>query len=137
MDIDFGSVIRYLAGMDSIAQAAGRCNRHGVRKSPGSVWIVNPKQENTDRLNDIKIGIEKAERILRDFKDFPEKFDGDLIGLNTMEVYYNYYFFERKGEMAYSVNKDSIVGQSDNLFNLLSTNKLATDEYARIQKSIA
>ena len=135
VDIDFGSVIRYLAGMDSIAQAAGRCNRHGVRKSPGSVWIVNPKQENTDRLNDIKIGIEKAERIFRDFKDFPEKFDGDLIGLNTMEVYYNYYFFERKGEMAYSVNKDSIVGQSDNLFNLLSTNKLATDEYARIKKA--
>jgi CRISPR-associated endonuclease/helicase Cas3 len=132
VDIDFGSVIRYLAGMDSIAQAAGRCNRHGIRTSPGTVWIVNPKQENTDRLKDIKVGIEKAERILRDFKDDSEKFENDLIGLNTMEAYYKYYFYERKSEMPYTVGKDSVVGQADNLFNLLSTNTLSTSEYKRI-----
>jgi CRISPR-associated endonuclease/helicase Cas3 len=134
VDIDFGAVIRYLAGMDSIAQAAGRCNRHGVRKSLGNVWIVNPKQENTDRLKDIKIGIEKAERVLRDFKDSPEKFDGDLIGLSTMETYYKYYFYERKGEMSYTVDANSVVGQSDNLFNLLSTNSQAVGEYRRVNK---
>jgi CRISPR-associated endonuclease/helicase Cas3 len=134
VDIDFGAVIRYLAGMDSIAQAAGRCNRHGARKSPGNVWIVNPKQENTDRLRDIKIGIEKAERVLREFNDTPGTFDCDLIGLSTMETYYKYYFYERKGEMSYAVGTNSVVGQSDNLFNLLSTNSQAVGEYRRIHK---
>ncbi len=59
VDIDFGAVIRYLAGLDSIAQSAGRCNRHGVREGLGSVWVVNPQEENIERLQDIKIGVNK------------------------------------------------------------------------------
>ena len=45
VDIDFGSVIRYLAGLDSITQAAGRCNRNGARPHPGRVFIVSPGRE--------------------------------------------------------------------------------------------
>jgi len=55
VDIDFGCVIRYLAGLDSIAQAAGRCNRNGLRMKPGRVLVVNPSQENLERLPDIRI----------------------------------------------------------------------------------
>ena len=44
VDIDFGAVIRYLAGLDSIAQSAGRCNRNGKQAGFGNVLIVNPAE---------------------------------------------------------------------------------------------
>ena len=48
----FGGVIRFMAGLDSIAQAAGQCNRNG-RRVKGSVYVVNPQVENLDKLPDI------------------------------------------------------------------------------------
>ena len=43
VDIDFATVVRDLAGLDSIAQAAGRCNRNGERAT-GRVHIVKMAQ---------------------------------------------------------------------------------------------
>lgn len=132
VDIDFGSVIRYLAGLDSITQAAGRCNRNGIRQNRGDVWIINPSEENLDKLRDIKIGIGNAERVLDDFKDNPKIYENDIIGLEAMAAYYKYYYNELKDEMKYKVNKDSPVGRDDNLFNLLSVNTLSIQEHLRI-----
>ncbi len=134
VDIDFGSVIRYLAGLDSITQAAGRCNRNGARPI-GNVLIVNPEEENIDPLVDIKKGKEVAERILREYTDNPEGFDNDPLGLVAMKQYYQYYFYQRKDEMGYNVGPDSVLGQQDTLFNVLSTNTAAFGEYFRIHGS--
>jgi CRISPR-associated endonuclease/helicase Cas3 len=130
VDIDFGSVIRYLAGLDSIAQAAGRCNRHKLREI-GNVYIINPRKENIDKLLDIRIGIEKAERVLDEYKNNPEVFDKDILGPKAMEQYYKYYFYDRKDEMNYPVGSKSVVGREDNLFELLSTNRQSVQEYQR------
>ena len=132
VDIDFGSVIRYLAGLDSIAQAAGRCNRNGTRRGQGRVFIVNPKDENLDKLKDIKIGRDKTKRVLEEFKANPLDFDNDIIGLKAIERYYQYYFYEQKEEMCYKVDGKSEVGRSDNLFELLSSNQLSVKAYQRI-----
>ncbi|MBS3947876.1 MAG: CRISPR-associated helicase Cas3' [Dethiobacter sp.] len=137
VDIDFGSVIRYLAGLDSIAQAAGRCNRNGARPKKGRVYIVNPKDENLDRLPDIKIGRDKAERVLNEFRDDPTQFQEDILGLEAMERYYRYYFYDRKEEMCYEVGSKSGVGRSDNLFELLSINALSIKEYQRINNGFS
>jgi len=133
VDISFGSVIRFLAGLDSIAQAAGRCNRHNEQyPALGEVFIINPAEENINRLEDIRIGKEKTERLLGEFKDNPERFGNNIISPEAMEQYYQYYFYQRAKEMNYPVTANSPVGREDNLFNLLSVNSLSVAEYRRI-----
>ena len=135
VDIDFGTVIRYMAGLDSIAQAAGRCNRNGRRKI-GRVYIVNPKDESLDKLKDIKIGAGDADRVLREYENNPELFDNDRLGIKAMAQFYKYYFYNRSKEMNYPVPaENTIVGRADDLFNLLSLNSISVAEYKRIHNA--
>ncbi|MFH1195773.1 MAG: CRISPR-associated helicase Cas3' [bacterium] len=135
VDIDFGTVIRYMAGLDSITQAAGRCNRNGKRKT-GRVYILNPKDESLDKLKDIKIGAGDADRVLREFKNNPELFDSDRLGIKAMKQFYKYYFYNRSREMSYPVTaENTVVGRADDLFNLLSLNSVSVDEYKRFHNA--
>ncbi len=136
VDIDFGTVIRYMAGLDSIAQAAGRCNRNGKREKYGRIYIVNPQDENLDSLKDIKTGAECAERFLRDYDRSPDDFENDRIGLKAMEQFYTYYFYNRKGQMDYPITSNcKEIGRDDNLFNLLSLNNFSIQAFQRINKN--
>lgn len=113
VDVDFNSVIRFLAGLDSIAQAAGRCNRNG-RNPQATVHVVNPDQENIGMLNDIKEGRDKALRIFSETS-------GDLLAPEVMEQYFDYYFYCRADEMVYPATAKQ-AGRADSLLNLLSEN---------------
>lgn len=110
VDVDFGSVIRFVAGLDSLAQAAGRCNRNG-KQEKGNVFVLNPAEENVGMLHDIKTGIAATNRIFTEFSD------ENLLKPQAMSQYFQYYFYDRHKEMAYPINQDQ------SLLNLLSSNQ--------------
>ncbi|WP_052507609.1 CRISPR-associated endonuclease Cas3'' [Desulfonatronovibrio magnus] len=135
VDLDFGAVIRFLAGLDSIAQAAGRCNRNGVRDS-GRVTIINPNHlvESLSKLYDIQSGKEKAETVLDEYKTNPERFNHDILHPDLMSLFYSYYFYKRSQEMDYPVKNNQILNRDDTLFSLLSSNHLSLKQHARTER---
>ena len=130
VDVDFGSVIRCMAGLDSIAQAAGRCNRNGRRARLGMVHIVNLADEHLGQLTDIKIGQEISARILDDHRSDATRHRANLCGPEALADYYNYYFFRRQEEMSYAVSASQI-GHDDTVLNLLSCNSTAVSAYQK------
>ena len=126
VDISFGSAIRALAGLDSIAQAAGRCNRHGERDM-GHVHVINLAGELPKSLRDIRASQEAAQRVL-DENVANEKGDRvDLADPKLIEQYFRYYFFDRRNEMGYPVGPEH-AERNDTLLNMLAENKQAVAE---------
>lgn len=122
VDVDFAYVIRFIAGLDSIAQAAGRCNRNGKLTNQdgefikGQVDVVNPDKETIQSLVEIKEGQNITLRL----------FDGashkeDLLAPELMKRYFELYFFNRKEEMSYTTTTRK--NHPGNLLNWLSENK--------------
>jgi CRISPR-associated endonuclease/helicase Cas3 len=133
VDVDFGAVIRHVAGLDSIAQAAGRCNRNGRRRI-GRVHVINPIDDRIERLIDIAAGRDVTLRIFNEYGQDPAGFDDDLLGPKAMARYFDYYFFQRSVEMDYPVAA-STTGRDDTLLSLLSTNDMAVDTYHQREQS--
>jgi CRISPR-associated endonuclease/helicase Cas3 len=94
------------------------------------VHIVNPSEENVDMLKDISRGKDTTARLLDEYEKQPDRFGNDLLGPDAMGWYFNYYFFERRGDMDYPVLAGTI-GHDDTLLNLLSVNPNATEEFRR------
>ncbi|OOR89014.1 hypothetical protein B0181_07500 [Moraxella caviae] len=93
VDISFHSVVRFVAGLDSVLQAAGRCNRHGelfdgAKGEKGQVFLIQPDKENLSRLKTIEHGKACMLTILQKLA-MPENKDKDLLEPRLMAAYFS------------------------------------------------
>lgn len=126
VDISFACVVRLTAGMDSVVQAAGRCNRSG-EAGPGvlaPVYIVQCQGESLTRLPDIGRGQSATQELLAEFAHCPGKYNGQLDSDDAIGYYYRALYRLTPGK-----GHDYVWEQGQpSLFSLLSLNDYATEK---------
>jgi CRISPR-associated endonuclease/helicase Cas3 len=85
VDVDFPIVYRSLAGLDSIAQAAGRCNRNG-RLPMGRTYVFEAEDQ-------------RGEAYFRETAQVARQLIGlhpDLLGEEAIRHYFDLYYYQQK-----------------------------------------
>lgn len=104
VDVSFDCVIRSLAGLDSIAQAAGRCNRHGEHERQ-FVYVIDHAEENLNYLKEIKVGKEIAKRIFIDLKLNEASHGGNVLSVQAIKRYFQEFFKAFETDLNYYIPK--------------------------------
>ena len=89
VDIDFPVVFRAVAGIDSIAQSAGRCNREGKLPDGGKVFVFIPEKSAPPGF--LRQSAEVGEGIMRRYKD--------ILSLGAVEDYFRELYWRNEDRM--------------------------------------
>ncbi|GBU21272.1 CRISPR-associated helicase Cas3 [Fibrobacteres bacterium R8-0-B4] len=102
VDIDFPVVYKALAGMDSMAQAAGRCNREGKLSGMGEVYLFIPLEK--PPKGELRIAADESLTLLKtggysplDVKTYEAFFRSVIWGAHTTD----------KGDVMTALTKDA------------------------------
>jgi CRISPR-associated endonuclease/helicase Cas3 len=119
IDFSFECVLRYIAGLDNLTQAAGRCNRNGEFGKICNVYLVNIKDENLSHLSEIKNAKEIMEEFIYKYEKNQSMYGNDVLSNFSIETYYEILFsrLEDKNALKYPVNK-----VNSSIFEMLSLN---------------
>jgi len=93
VDIDFPVVYRSISGIDSIAQAAGRCNREGKLPHNGQVFVFYPEAGLPPGY--FRVTAETAQEVMRHYHD--------ALSLDAVEEYFRTLYW-RKGDKLDELN---------------------------------
>lgn len=99
VDVDFEKVIRSYAGIDSLVQANGRCNREGARATKGQLWLVRltDEDENTNPLKGLNQKKQTTINVL-----FQKPSPLNLEALN--DFFYKRYYADNEKDMSYKID---------------------------------
>lgn len=117
IDISFNTVIRSLAGLDSIIQSAGRCNRN-FEYGLENTYIINPEFDDVSKIDVILKKKKATERLL--LAD-PEEYGQDLSSAKAIELFFQQYITESGSVyMRYPITNKGI---NTTIFDCLSGNR--------------
>ncbi|MEM1167393.1 MAG: CRISPR-associated helicase Cas3' [Planctomycetota bacterium] len=90
VDISFPIVFRELAGLDSIAQAAGRCNREGESREPGRVVVFDTLDTLDKPYPQIHAQVQATRTVVRAHQDDP-------LAPEAIEAYFRELYWKHTG----------------------------------------
>lgn len=125
VDIDFDLVYRSLAGVDSIIQCGGRCNREGKKPIKGRLFIFKYKDENLTHLKEIQNQRAASESALRLLK-ISEK-NNEPIDIEKACDYYFHKLFSNEEVGGRCL--EFPIDEGDTIFDLLTTNPKGLADY--------
>lgn len=109
VDIDFQVVIRCMAGLDSIIQAAGRCNRHNLMNEKGKVIVVETN-ESLNKLPEIALSQRMVQSTIHLFRN-------TMLEEDAIEHYFRNLYKSSESKMSYPTSRKEAT-----LYGMLSTN---------------
>lgn len=125
VDLSFDGALRYLAGLDSIIQTAGRCNRNGKCENLGKVAIFEVEDEKLGSLEELKLGKEVMQSVLYEFQNRKDLYQNNLIHPKLIDMYFDFLYKNKKNKFL----KYDIPELHTTVLDLLSDNEKSVDAY--------
>jgi len=110
VDLDFPVVYREKTGLDSIVQAAGRCNREGKRPLKESdVYVFSSSEYKPPK---------SMESAIKTFEQIADSFADDLSSLDAIQSYFEQLFYNKGDEALDAKGILNSIEQGNNSFSI-------------------